>query len=108
MNGNKKVILHLVFDGILFDRMYQRFEQMERYENRYLFGSLNNEYNIKYINNTEKLIRINSLDAWGKVVADPQVDIIYLHGLWGDYLKAVDYIRKDVVVMWWCYGKDIY
>ena len=108
MNGNKKVILHLVFDGILFDRMYQRFEQMEKYENRYLFGSLNNEYNIKYIKNTEKLIRVNSLDAWGKVVADPQVDIIYLHGLWGDYLKAVDYICKDVVVMWWCYGKEIY
>ena len=108
MHGNKKVILHLVFDGILFDRVYQRFEQMEKYENRYLYCTLNTEYNIKYIKNTEKLIRVNSLENWGGVVENPEVDIIYLHGLWYDYLKALDFIRKDVVVMWWCYGKEIY
>ena len=108
MNGDKIVILHLVFDGILFDRVYSRFEQMENYENRYLYGSLNQEYKIKYIKNIDKIRRTNSLEDWGKIVEDPQVDIIYLHGLWGDYLKAIDFIRKDVVVMWWCYGKEIY
>ena len=108
MHGNKKVILHLVFDGILFDGVYQRFEEMEKYENRYLYGALNNEYNIKYIKNTEKLIRVNSLENWGGIVENPEVDIIYLHGLWYDYLKALDFIRKDVVVMWWCYGMEIY
>lgn len=108
MNGDKKVILHLVFDGILFDRIYTRFEQMENYENRYLFGSLNNEYVIKYIKNKEKIVRTNSLEVWGGIVENPEVDIIYLHGLWGDYLKAIDYIRKGVVVMWWCYGMEIY
>lgn len=108
MNGGKKVILHIVFDGILFDRLYSRFEQMENYENRYLFDSLNNEYPLKYIKNIEKLIRANSLEAWGRVVESPEVDIVYLHGLWGNYLKAIDYIRKGVVVMWWCYGMEIY
>lgn len=108
MNGNKRVILHLVFDGVLFDRIYTRFEQMENYENRYLFGSLNNDYVIKYIKNKEKIVRTNSLEVWGGIVGNPEVDIIYLHGIWGDYLKAVDFIRKDVVVMWWCYGMEIY
>ncbi len=108
MNGNKKVILHLIFDGILFDRMYSRFEKMEHYENRYLFGSLNTDKEIKYIKNTEKLIRTDSLEKWGQIVSDSKVDVIYMHGLWPDYLKAVDYIRDEVVVMWWCYGMEIY
>jgi hypothetical protein len=108
MNGNKKVILHLIFDGILFDQVYPRFEIMENYENRFLFGSLNTDEEIKYIKNTEKLIRVDSLDEWGNIVSDSQVDVIYMHGLWPDYLKAIDYIRDNVVVMWWCYGMEIY
>lgn len=108
MNGKKKVILHFVFDGILFDRVYSRFEAMDSYENRYLLGSLNTDEEIRYVKNTEKLIRVDSLEKWGKTVSDPQVDIVYMHGLWPDYLKAIDYIRDDVIVMWWCYGMEIY
>lgn len=108
MNGNKRVILHLTFDGILFDRVFTTFEQMETYENRYLLGELGNKKPLQYIKNTEKLIRVDTIEEWKKVVSDPQVDIIYLHGLWNDYLKAVDCIGDHVVVMWWCYGMEIY
>ena len=108
MNGNKKVILHLIFDGILFDGIYSRFEEMENYENRYLFGSINTEEEIKYIKNTEKLIRVGSLEKWGQIVSDSKVDILYMHGLWPDYLKAINYVRDDVIVMWLCYGMEIY
>lgn len=108
MNGEKKVILHLVFDGILFDRVFPKFEGMERYENRYLLGKIGHTKQLKYINNSEKIIKAESLKEWRKMVSDPQVDIIFLHGLWKDYLKAVNYIQKNVVVMWWCYGMEIY
>lgn len=108
MNGDKKVILHLVFDGILFDKVYPRFEEMEKYENRYLLDQLGKNQQIKYIKNTEKLIIVDALEEWSKVVSDPKIDIIYLHGLWQSYFKAIDYIREDVVVMWWCYGMEIY
>lgn len=108
MNGNKKVILHLIFDGILFDRTYSHFEEMENYENRYLFGGFITDEKIKYIKNTEKLIRVESLEEWGKIVSDSQVDIIYMHGLWPDYIKAIDYVRDNVIIMWWCYGMEIY
>lgn len=108
MNGNKKVILHLIFDGVLFDQRYNAFEGMDNYENRYLFGILNTDEEIKYIKNTEKLIRVDSLEKWGQIVSDPQVDVIYMHGLWSNYLKAIDYVRDDVIIMWWCYGMEIY
>jgi hypothetical protein len=108
MHNGRHVILHLVFDGILFDRVYSRFEQMQNYENTYLLGDTNPDNEIKYITNREKVIKVNSLDAWGKIVNDEKIDIIYMHGLWPDYLKAIDYIRDHVKVMWWCYGMEIY
>lgn len=108
MNGDKKVILHIVFDGILFDRVYSQFEAMEKYENRYLLDQLGKNQKIKYIKNTEKLLIADTLEEWGEVISNPDVDIIYLHGLWQSYFKAIDYIREDVVVMWWCYGMEIY
>lgn len=108
MTGEKKVILHLIFDGVLFDQVYPLFEKMDHYENRYLFGSLNVAEDIKYIKNTEKLIRVDSLEKWGQIVSDPQLDIIYMHGLWPDYLKIIDYVRDNVIIMWWCYGMEIY
>ena len=108
MNGNKKVILHLVFDGVLFDQVFLRFENMEKYENRYLFDVLGCNQKLEFIKNTEKLIRVNTLEEWGNIVSNPQVDIIYLHGLWQSSFNVIDYIRQDVIVMWWCYGKEIY
>lgn len=108
MNGDKKVILHLVFDGIFFDRVYPRFEGMEKYENRYLLDQLDKKYQFKYIKNTERILKVDNLEEWGKVISNQDVDIIYLHGLWQSYINAVDYIRENVVVMWWCYGMEIY
>lgn len=108
MHGDKKVILHLVFDGILFDRIYTRFEQMTKYENIYLFGIIGGDKDYKYIKKHEKIIHVNTHKEWSEIISNPQIDIIFLHGLWLDYLKAVGYIRDNVMVMWWCYGMEIY
>lgn len=108
MNGGKKVILHLVFDGVLFDQRYHAFEGMEGYENRYLLDVLGKNREVRYIKNTDKLIKAETLEEWRSIISNPEVDIIYLHGLWQSYLEAIDYIQKEVVVMWWCYGMDIY
>ena len=109
MNGKNRVILHIVCDSIWFDKVYPAFERMEGYENRYLFKGLDvDNGQFAYIKNSEKIICAKTLEEWGNVVADPQNDIIYFQGLWKDSLKAVDYIRKEAVVMWWCMGWEIY
>ena len=103
------VILHIVFDSVLFDKVYPEFEKMEGYENRYLFRSLNfDKSSFKFVKNNEKIICAASLEEWGTIVNDPRNDIIYFHALWKDSLKAIDYIRKDVIVMWRCFGYEIY
>ena len=108
MKGNQRVILHIIFDGVLFDQVYPRFEKMEKYDNRYLLDNLGNEHRFKFIRNSEKIICAKTLEEWSHVIKDPSVDIIYMHGLWQSYLKIIDYIRPNVVVMWWVYGMEIY
>lgn len=109
MNGNKIVILHIICDSIWFDKLFPSFETMEGYENRYLFKGLNvDNARFSYIKNCEKIICASTLQEWGDVVGDPQNDIIYFEGLWKDSLKAVDFIRKEAIVMWWCMGQEIY
>lgn len=108
MNGGKRVILHITFDGILFDQVYPKFEEMDGYENRYLLHSFGVDINLRYIKNYEKIIIVDTLEKWGKIIEDPSVDIIYLHGLWISYFRAFDFIRPNVIVMWWCFGMEIY
>lgn len=103
------VILHIVFDSVLFDKVYPRFESMNGYENRYLFRGLHfDKSSFKNVKNCDKIICADSLEEWGAVVNDPRNDIIYFHALWKDSLKAVDFIRKEAIVMWWCFGYEIY
>ena len=108
MNGGKIVILHITFDGILFEQVYPKFEAMEGYENRYLLHTFGSPKEFRFIKNSEKIICADSLESWGKIIEDSSVDIIYLHGLWYSYFKVFDYIRPGVLVMWWCYGMEIY
>lgn len=102
-------MLHIVFDGIFFDKLYPAFESMERYDNRYLYYCVGvDKTEMHFIKNTEKIIFANTLQEWGGIVGDAQNDIIYFHGLWKESVKAVEFIRKEAIVMWWCHGKEIY
>lgn len=109
MEGSNKVILHIICDSIWFDNVYSRFEEMDGYVSRYLLRDINiDKSQLKYIRNSEKVICASSLQEWGEIVGDPKNDIIYFQGLWKSSLKAIDYIRKEAVVMWWGFGQDIY
>ena len=109
MDGDRKVILHIICDSIMFDKLYPAFESMEGYENRYLFKSIQADiYQFKSLKDSHKIICAQSWEEWGAIVGDSKNDIIYFHGLWKDSLRAIDYIRKDAIVMWFCFGQEIY
>ena len=106
MNNDKKVILHIICDSIQFDNVYPSFEEMEGYENRYLFKDVGvDKSQLKFIRHTDKVICAKTLGEWGKIISNSDNDIIYFQGLWKSSLKAIDYIRKETVVMWWCFGQ---
>lgn len=109
MEGSKKVILHIIHDSIWFDKVYLSFEGMDGYINRYLYRDIGiDKSSFEYINYSEKVICAQSLQEWGKIVSDPNNDIIYFQGLWKSSLKAIDYISDNAIVMWWCLGMEIY
>lgn len=106
MKDGKRVIFHVSFDGIFFDIISSNFDKLEGYTNIYsvLAGD-----DLQYINsNHDRLIRVHDvleLDQWFK---NPEVDIIYFHGLWPQYFKCCDCIRDGVKTIWFCYGKELY
>ena len=108
MENNTKVILHLVFDGILFDRISNRFDQMDGYNNYYLLNTFGQTTSFKFIKNTSKVIVAKDENEWGNIISNPEIDFIYIHGLWSSSTKAVRYITEKAVVIWWCYGMEIY
>ena len=106
MIDGKRVILHVSFDGVLFDIILSNFDKLEGYTNIYaVIGSTE----LKYIkSNPERIIRfqdILELESWFQ---NPEVDIIYFHALWPQYYKCFDRIRDGVIAIWYCYGKELY
>lgn len=109
MNGQKKVILHIVGNSIWYEKMYPKFEKMEGYENRYLFRSVGRDKtSVTDIKDTTNVIFAKTMQEWGDIISDPQNDIIHFLGLWKDATKAVDYIREEAIVAWWVFGMEIY
>lgn len=108
MENNYKVILHIVFDGILFDGVSNRFDQMIGYKNIFLLNVYGVNLSLKYIENGAKVVIAKDEEEWGNIINDPNIDIIYFHGLWAESAKAVKFITNKAIVIWWCYGMDIY
>lgn len=106
MKDGKRVILHVSFDGVLFDVISSNFDKLEGYTNLYfVIGTAE----LQYIKSApERLVRFHDileLEPWFK---NPEVDIIYFHGLWPQYYHCYDRIRDDVITIWYCYGRELY
>ncbi len=108
MENNNKIILHIVFDGILFDGVSNRFDQMEGYRNIYLLNTFGQISSFKFIKLSSKVTVAKDEEEWGKFISNSKIDFIYIHGLWSNSTKAVRYISDNAIVIWWCYGMEIY
>lgn len=103
-----RVILHIVFDGVFFDRVSDRFDEMEGYRNIYLLRSFGETKPFSFIKNVDKVVIAKTEEEWSKVIGDEKVDIIYFHGIWTESLQSFKYVNPKAIVIWWCYGKEIY
>lgn len=108
MENNKKVILHIIADSVHFDILSNRFDQMTGYKNIYLFNAFGKISHIQNIKNISKVVIAQNEEEWGKIVGNSNIDIIYFHGLWLESTKAIRYIHEHAIVVWWCFGMEIY
>ena len=82
MENNKKIILHIIPDSVFFNILSERFDQMIGYKNIYLFNLFGKISPIRNIKNISNIIIAENEEEWGKIVGNPNIDIIYFHGLW--------------------------
>lgn len=108
MKDGKRVILHVTFDNILFDTISSNFEKLKGYENIFLEIGYKEEVKFKFMSHPELVTVAYSEEEWLSYFSNPEVDIIYFHGLWTDYFRCYNSIGKDKIVIWYCYGKEIY
>lgn len=108
MKDGKRVILHVTFDNILFDTISSNFEKLDGYINIFLEIGFLEEVQFKFISHPELVTVAYSEEEWLSYFSKPEVDIIYFHGLWQVFFRCYNRIGKDKIVIWYCYGKEIY
>lgn len=108
MKEGKRVILHITFDGVFFDILSKSFDALKGYENIYLINNPTGSLKFKFISNPEKVIVAHDNALIIQYLSNPNVDIIFFHGIWPDFFGYYNSIRKDVKTIWFCYGKELY
>ena len=61
-----------------------------------------------YISNPEQVVIAHNQEELGSYLSKPEIDIVFFHGLWRNYYDCYKYLRKDVITIWFCYGKELY
>ena len=108
MKDGKRVILHVTFDGILFDTLSASFNRLDEYTNRYIILRSYINDGIKYISDPGQLIIAESLYELKECLRHPDIDIVFFHGIWPEFYDCYDSIRDEVITIWYCYGKELY
>lgn len=108
MKGGKRVILHVTFDGILFDTLSSSFNRLDGYTNIYLILRSFIIDNFTYISNPEELIIAENIDELKEWLHHPEIDIVFFHGIWPEFYECCDSIKDGIIAIWFCYGKELY
>lgn len=101
------VILHVFKDEKFFDRVSDFFDSLQSVRNLYYFYNKNNT-NFKYIKKKEKIKVITSFKEYTEILKSSNIDIIYFQSLPETFYKFFRFINPKTIVIWWCFGFEIY
>lgn len=103
------VILHVFTDEKFFDKTTVFFDSLNNVRNLYYFYSDKGEnFTFKYIKMKDKIKIYTSFKEYKRILASSQIDIIYFQSLPVKYYRYFKYINPKTVVIWWCFGFEIY
>ena len=85
------------------------FDSLNNVRNLYYFYSDKGEnFTFKYIKMKDKIKIYTSFNEYKRILASSQIDIIYFQSLPVKYYRYFKYINPKTVVIWWCFGFEIY
>lgn len=108
MESRKIRILHIIKDDKFFDNVIKTFESDERLENRSVLIVKTHFYEFRLIKQTEKVELLWNKDMVRDCLQSSNYDAIFFHSLSADKYKIFRYIPKDKIVIWWCWGFEVY
>lgn len=100
-------VLHIAKDDKFFDPTYSHFENDERLYNSAVLLVDSMQYTFKYIKNTESVKLLANKSAIMEEFSGPY-DVIYFHSIRPELYSLIKYIPKDKIVIWWCWGYELY
>ena len=105
---DKIIILHVFDDEKFFDATSRFFDTLNNVSNKYYFYTPNKNYTFQRIKSIEKITIFNDYNKYRNQFSSNEVDIIYFHSLYPNKYKLFNHISDDKIVIWWCFGAEIY
>lgn len=100
-------ILHVFPDDKFFDSVSNFFNALPNINNLFCYYSKNNKP-FKYIKKENIIKKYTDWNEYTLLFKSPNIDIIYFHSIPINYYKLFKYIDQQKIVIWWCWGYDIY
>lgn len=104
----KIVILHIFTDEKFFDRVSLFFDSLSNVKNLYYYYIGDKNIPFKYIKCKDKVKLISSFRDYQDILSSSQIDIIYFQSLHTSFYRYFKYINSKTIVIWWCFGFEIY
>ena len=104
----KIVILHIFPDEKFFEEVADFYDSLPNIDNRYYFFNSDSNYVFKYIKNANRVRRFFILTDYIKELRKKDIDIVLFHSMAGRKFLYANLLRKNVKIIWWAWGFDLY
>ena len=100
-------VLHIIKDDKFFDSTIETFEADKRLANRCVLIVDTPNYNFKFIKSRDKVKLLFGKEKIKKELSG-DYDVIYFHSIMINQYRCFKYIPDDKIVIWWCWGFELY
>ena len=101
-------VLHIIRDDKFYDSVIDAFESDDRLANRSILVVDNPNYKFFRIKKTEKVEIIVGENNLKKHLRSHDYDVLFFHSLTFSQYHYHKYIPSNIVVIWWCWGFELY
>ena len=101
-------VLHIIKDDKFFDPVIEDFLKDDRFENKSVLFVETENYSCRYIQHSELVDLLWSDQMIKERLESDTYDVLFFHSIMTQYWKYFKYIPKNIIVIWWCWGYELY
>lgn len=110
MERTNLTVLHILWEYKFYSVISENFNNCEYYHNIYSYQEtrFNGEECRKFEKASDKILIFKSFREILNIISKEKIDIIYFHSLTIPYWYWVARLPKNLTVIWWVWGYDVY